>query len=595
MRIRSFVSAGGISLLLLLSLSSFPAVGRAEFDPVIDSPMYQSPAFPGPPVEVIFPEELKPLWLRALQRPEADLRCKAAETIARARQRGMRGLETTVGPLLEALDQAGQTGAVRLAVAQALIALDAREAAPSLLRHAQSGPGELREVIEPALARWKYQPAGAVWLARLDDAKAAPHSLTLAIRGLAALGEAQAVERLRQLALSDQSDRTVRVEAGRALAALVPEGLEKDAETLLAGAAGSGLVPRLVAASLLRRHRGDRAVALLQRLAADEEPAVAALALARLVELDMQLVVPMLGGLLANPDAGLRLVAIEVLTRHPDEKKLGLLGDRIADPHLDVRRQARRSLLALAERKDLRSPVIRQGERLLAGGDWRGQEQATMLLAQLDHKPAGPRLVELLTSERPEVYVTAAWGLRRLGNPETLPAVVRHVDAEERHFRAVTNPNAVILVDHKLSQLNQLLGQQRHAPAERVLRRFVPRMGPPPFGQESRAAAIWALGLLHEGKPDHDLAKALEERLNDSRSIPPEDLRVRSMSAIAIGRMQAKECLPSLRSYFPEIVPPRSLLNNACGWAIQQQTGEAMPPQQTVRPLQRDWFLVPDR
>jgi HEAT repeat protein len=597
---RRCAAAIWLSPLLLLSFSPILAVCRGDFDEIIDSPMYKSPDLAAPRREIVFPEEARALWLKALQRPEADMKCKAAESITRAKLRGVQGLEATIAPLLEEFDRPEQHAAVRLAIAQALIALEARQTAPTLLRHAQSGPGDLREAVEPALARWKYQPAAAMWLARLEDPKAAPHSLTLAIRGLTALSEVQAEERLRQLALADRTDRSVRAEAGRALGVLRQQGLEKDAEVLLTEPPARGYVPRLVAAALLRQHRGDPAVRLLQRLAADEEPAVAAVALARLVELDTQLVVPLLDRLLASPDAKLRLYAVEVLCRQPNDKHIRLLGDRLDDPHTEVRVKACRSLLALAERKEFRDAVIQHGERLLTASDWRGQEQATILLTQLDRKSVGGRLVELLSSRRPEVFVTAAWGLRRLAVPETLPGVLRHIEAEEPRLRAMAgNPDmAAVVLDHKLSQLNQLLGQQKYAAADAALRQFIPRMETgmqPPVGQESRAAAIWALGLIHENQADSALAMALEQRLNDFSTLPPEDLRVRSMAAISIGRLKAKQCLASLRTYFPEHVPPRSLLNSSCGWAIEQMTGEIMPPPKPIRAVERDWFLVPDR
>ena len=84
-----------------------------------------------------------------------------------------------------------------------------------------------------------------------------------------------------------------------------------------------------------------------------------------------------------------------------------------------------------------------------------------------------------------------------------------------------------------------------------------------------------------------------EERLNDTMSIPPEDLRVRRMVAITLGRMRAKETLPSLRRHFPDGEPSPNMVNNACGWAIGQITGEAMPPPRTFEGKYQDWFLVP--
>jgi HEAT repeat protein len=569
------------------------------FDPVIDSPMYQHPELPAAPVVTVFPEEARGLWLKALQRPEADMRCKAAGAIALARRQGVKGLETTVAPLLAELDRPEQHPTVRLTVAQALVALEAREAAPGLLRAAEAGGDDVRAIIEPALAAWDYRPARAVWLARVADPMASPPGLVLAIRGLAAVREARAADRLRELALADRGAASVRLEAARALSLLRDAGLEEDAERLAADTSKGGAGGRLAAAALLERHRGDRAVRLLQRLADDPEPAVAARAVTRLLGIDSKLLVTRVEHLLASPAARLRSLGAEVLFREPTAEHVRLLADRLDDPHAGVRVQARRLLSDLAARPEWRQAVLEQGSRLLAARGWRGQEQAAILLAQLDHKPAAARLVELLTvNGQPEVYLTAAWGLRRLAVADTLPAVVRHVEAQQRRLRAFAGRVEAepVLLDHQLSQLNQLLGQQKYRPADAVLRQFIPRMAKPmavDVGFESRAAAVWALGLIHEGQAAPDLVSAVEARLNDTTTIPPEDTRVRRMCAVTLGRLGAKAAVPSLRQHFTDHEPSRNPVNNACAWALARLTGEPVPPARPIRMVQRDWFLTP--
>ena len=57
-----------------------------------------------------------------------------------------------------------------------------------------------------------------------------------------------------------------------------------------------------------------------------------------------------------------------------------------------------------------------------------------ILLAQLDHKPAAARFVELLQFDRPEVFVAAAWGLRKLDVPETLPGVASYVKSRAQQL-----------------------------------------------------------------------------------------------------------------------------------------------------------------
>jgi HEAT repeat protein len=564
------------------------------FDELIDSSMYRDPALPAAPVVPLFPEGTTALWLKALERPEADLRCRAAEAIAQARRRGAEGLEVTVGPLRAALDRSDQHPAVRLAAAHALAALDAREAAASFLREAREGDGDLRNVVEPALARWDYPPARDLWLERLRDPATPTPLLVAAIRALRTVREGRAADRLRELVRSPEVAGPVRVEAAEALGELRPQGLEEDATRLAGDAGPRGIPARLAAAALLHRHQGEEAVRVLRRLAGDAEPAVVAAAAARLLEIDPALLVPALAPLLDSPDARVRALAVEVLRRRPTDEHVRLLGERLDDPDPGVRVQARRALEELAGTRELRDPVVGAATRVLGGRSWRGLEQAALLLARLDHKPAAGRLVELLVSDRPEVFVSAAWALRRLGVPESLPGVQSYVRAE---FDRLANhrplagraevPAAVI--DHQLSQLNQLLGRQRYAPADELLRRFIPRN--PALGYESRAAAVWALGLLHEGKPNPALAAACEARLNDMASRPPEDYRVRWQSAVTLGRLKARDALPSLRRYFvPGADDP---VNSSCGWAIAQITGEAMPPPRPIQKPLGSWFLSP--
>jgi HEAT repeat protein len=321
-------------------------------------------------------------------------------------------------------------------------------------------------------------------------------------------------------------------------------------------------------------------------LGRDAEPAVAAVALARLVEIDPKLVVADVKNLLANPDAKVRSTAVEVLFREPSEEHIRFLADRLNDPHPDVRVQARKAMHDLAPKADHRKAVIEQAMRILAGSDWRGLEQATILLGQLDHKPAAGRLVELLKFPRPEVLVSAAWGLRRLAVPETLPGALEYyrtalppppAEGEGNQMAVAFTPMGWPQLDDQLSQLAQFFGESRYQPADAALRQTFPRHGVALGPIETRAAAIWALGLLHEGRPDAELVRGFLARLNDG-GLAPEHPHVRSMAAVTLGRMKAKESLASLRNRYRAQKPTLDPLNNACGWAIEQITGERMPP-----------------
>ena len=567
----------------------------------LDSPMYRDPEIVLPKVERRFPAGLADRWLEALARPEADLQAQAALAIAAAHERGMPGLAATVGPLQRALERAGQSSAVRAAAARALVALDARAAAPALLAYT-AADFEMRDLIETALVRWDYRPAREVWLARLAEPPPYRPAHSLAMRSLATVGEASAADRLQAIVRSDAVTGPVRLEAARALGVLRTAGSEADAEKLVADSSPRGIPSRIAAAALLRKHSGEPAVALLHRLARDPEPAVAAPALSRLIEIDPKLVLPLLPAVLGSPGADARTLAVDALGRVPAADHVTTLGDRLSDQHTDVRRAATRALLGYANHADLRAAVIDRGVRALGAADWRGQEQAAVILARLAHRPAAPRLVDLIRSDRPEAAVAAAWGLRELGVPNTLPAALDHVKLRHAQLRDKATPRGFPLdqLDRQLAQLVQFLGAGGYRPADPELRALFPRVlgrgMPPPLtevGPETRAAALWALGRLHAGKPDAALIRPIQERLTgDGPLLGKDDSRVRRMAAVALARIGARQLVDVLREQGGEQTT-LDAADYACRWAVAQLIGQPLPPPGVYELPQTNWFLIP--
>ena len=145
------------------------------------------------------------------------------------------------------------------------------------------------------------------------------------------------------------------------------------------------------------------------------------------------------------------------------------------------------------------------------------------------------------------------------------------------------------MIDRELVQLCQSLGIARHAPAAAVLARFVAKSTP--TGPESRSAAIWALGFIHEKAAPERLVNALIDRLVDD-GIDPEDPTVRGMSAISLGRMNAADAEGVLRRYYSGEIT-LAPFPSQCGWALEQITGEKMPRSGTVKAIQGGWFLEP--
>lgn len=569
--------------LLAVLLAAGPAAPPS--DDITDLPMYADPPLPTPRVVTRFSPRLVELWRTVLDRPEADAKVRVAQDVVLAQSRGMPGLDTLAGPLARELERPGQHPTAVLAVARALVAIDARSAADALHRTAAAGGHDLKEVIEPALARWDHPAARADWLARVRTPATPQRLLTLAARGLGAVREPAAAGPLRELVFSADAAPPVRLEAAAALGLIRTAGGEADARTLAADPSPRGLTGRLAAVSLLRRHTGAAAVEVLQSLARDATPPVATAALARLVEIDPVLARPALDPAMASPDAGVRAVAVDAMLRLADPADVERLSARLADPHPEVRRQARRALEAVAGKPGGREPGLRAADRAIASPDWRAAEQGAVLAARVGYKPAADRLLPLLPHARPEVAVAAAWGLRELAVPETLPAALDYL--RTRRTRPPTAGS-----DHQLAHLLQLMGRTKYAPASAAVTAFVPPGGWT-GGVEARAAGAWAAGRIHEGKPDPAVTWVLVGRVT---AVMPPDMEqppVRRMAAIGLGWMRAEAALPALKRFCPEVKANSDAASTACGWAISRITGSPLgPPDDEVKtPL--GWHYTP--
>ena len=144
----------------------------------------------------------------------------------------------------------------------------------------------------------------------------------------------------------------------------------------------------------------------------------------------------------------------------------------------------------------------------------------------------------------------------------------------------------MILIDAQLVKLFQIFGDVHLVEAEELLRKYVPKdinLG------ESRTAACWALGKIHEGQSEKDLIDQFVQRLSDVNSMIPETENVRLMCAIGLGRMQAQSSVKSLRDF----ASPGDFVGLGCWWSIQLLTGEKPPEFPDVTRQVLGWFLQP--
>ena len=554
-----------LTTILILALTDSAG---AEIQP--DFAMDSDPRIEAPAATKDFGTRLLPLWRQALARPEQDLQRKAAETIALAHQMGMPGLIETL-PRLKAVLLADESlPAVRYAAAKAIIALNARESAPELLDASQRFGADIRQLIEPALAAWDFAPMRAIWLARLTDSTTRHRDLVLAIRGVGRVNEVAALPRLLEVVRDAARTPDVRIEAARAAGLLADQGLEADAAREFDDARPASLTGRICAVRLLARHASQVARQQLLAAAIDTEPVVAAAAMRRLFEIDPELLLPLAESALHNADAHVRQAGVDAFVSRPNPDRMRIVSRLLDDPHPTVRKNVREALFQLAATEGLNESIRDSAVKVLGDDSWRGQQQAALLIGALDHEPAAGRLLELLGAKRPEAFVTAAWALRKLEVEKALPAML---DQANRQTARSQSGEFATGLDEQVGHLLEAFGRMKYAPAEPLLRQYVPKNAM--LGERSRSAAIWSLGLIQEGKLDDALASQLIARLTDLSMPPSEYELVRHMSAVTLARMNAVTHAKAIRDYMGP-GPNWSRSGIAMRWSVMRLTGEQL-------------------
>jgi HEAT repeat protein len=299
--------------------------------------------------------------------------------------------------------------------------------------------------------------------------------------------------------------------------------------------------------------------------------------------------VPIIDTTLTSEDVHVRRWGAQTLVAKPTVEKINKLAALLNDRDPGLRRYVCDSLVELGKVESLHEAVLQEGRKVLAIEAWRGQEQAALLLVTLDDKTIADQLVGLLSAQRPEVHVTAAWGLCELQVPATLEPMLTVFTKTSEAWKGNTDKRDKVAF--QMSYLAQAFGRMKYDPAEPLLRTFVPKNAG--YHPTARAAAIWALGWILSERPDPELADRLLERMFDCYSMVPEDAQVGRMAAITQGRMKTSNTLEGLRD-----IARREGRLTAMGistfWAIERITGEPIGEVPPIIEMQRDWLLSPN-
>ena len=574
-----------IRSLIWATVLLFAATSAARAEIVPDFVAGTDPAFSDPERIKDFKRDFKGIWRQALLRPEADYQQKAAETVARAYRYGIPGMTDLIPDLETILTNDKSHPSARYSAANALIVLEAKSSAAKLMEASQKHGADLRQLVEPALAKWDYAPVRDVWIKRLDAKQTFPRDLILALRGLSTVDETAAVPAITKIATDILRPAHIRLEAARAAGLIASSGLESDAERSAHEARILPQVNRLCAAYLLAKHTSEPARRLFLEFAVDKDPSLAAFALNRLNELNPELVVPLAINSMKNADPKVREQGAICYLHLAQPDRLLPLAELLADDSPTVRQRVGEGFVRLDQDSKLSTVIRSESMRILSGERWQGQEQAALVLGTLNHQEAAPRLVQLLDSTRPEVMIHTAWALRKVADEETIPAIVDKIGRQtaERRLRPIEG------VDEQVAHLFEACGRMKAKPAEPLMLAYVPKDRRMDI---SRSSAIWALGQLHEGTPNEKVSDALMGRFLDDDPQTPENPFIKQVSLVSLVKMKEVDRVPAIQKTV-EKSTPASAVGLATRWALKELAGiEVSAPVPEALP-DGEWFLEP--
>ena len=448
---------------------------------------------------------LLPLWLKALDRPDAELQRMTIDTLAIAHSRGVPGIDQAKERLIELASVPDQDIDVVLSATQALIAIDAKDCVPVLTDVVKRYGEPAAKSVEPAIAKWKSNIMRKRWIERVKKNSANEWLMLLAIDGLAEIEAEEADKSLYQLVQDPSVTIATRLHAAAAISTFGNTNATKRAEELLTASPpdANSLVPPLLAVAMLGSDTSDRACELLTQVTTHANSLVQSKALDRLLEIDPAKVDRLADDLIGSSDVNVRRTCVRGMFHGPNLKRIRSLAVMLNDINPGLRRETTAGLLDWAEKPELREEVVGQTMRVLHEDSWQGCEQAIVLLTKLAHKPAGSRMVDLLSHPRDEVKVASAWALTELRDKTHLSAMLQHAESvyEIVKNRQAGNRSPGLVL--QLAHLFSAFGDQKYAPAATLMRAFVPKNFD--LGTESRAAACWAIGQVFADNPPRDI------------------------------------------------------------------------------------------
>lgn len=495
-------------------------------------------------------------------------RFEAARTALELSSQQMDRASDVLDKILSALERGEGNLRTRQVLVSAAAAMIDAENAHRLWPLAKKD-AESRASIEDALIRIKSPQGLEHWRSVIESRDANPSEVARAIDGLAVCGQATDSELLRAYVKKQRGSPALMVHAAKAIGRLSKGGQLDLAKMLIESKYEQRFY---LAALVLVQHQGDDVASVLRTIVKEGNGAAKQVAFESLTKIDRTAARELASQLVSDVDSPVRQTVVTFLASFEDRASFLLMAGRFADEIPFIRRQVRKELFRRSQEPPMRKLVDKIISQAIAAPQYEATEQAVILIVELSDMSREGDLLSLLEHSKPEVNIRAAWALSILAREEkTLQAMMLHAQSWTDKVTSPTSPIQRLEVDEqRIAFLLEAFGDRQFQDAESLLRLYIPKAdGVKRLPSRTRLSGIWAIGKLYANRPDVELRKQFEDRVNDMARIDGELLEVRFVSAIALGRMGDKAAAETLSKYLGE---SGNTLHEASSWALKQFT-----------------------
>jgi len=450
---------------------------------------------------------------------------------------------------------------VKRSMMSAACLLDDGSHAAELLDVAREDP-DMQSTLERALIRW-HSPMGlALWRSRLQSEQPTSHALRFALEGMQVVGEPSDIPSLVRILRANASTELERILAAHAIGSVDHSGGVPLAREVLA----TELSNRYwIAANLLQHHDSEDAYNILLSVVDGDQDSARRKAATSIAQHFPSRMPELLPAWLIHEDSKLRSLALQSLSSNVQPGGIASQTPLLNDPDADVRTLARKNLITAAN-NGLQAEVNEAINSTIDRGQWRGLEQAILMIASLRDTQRCDILLQLADHTQPEVHLHAAWALMELASD---PIVVEQVFERCLALTQRLESDAGPLKKSEIirgSFLIEVLGRNRFLAALPMLQKYIPKQDFK-MGNLTRASAIWSIAQIKKGEDDPGLREQFMARMKDMPPMNPENYLVRFACILALGEFGFPDAMETLANYGGD---PPGPLGTASLWAREQ-------------------------